>query len=181
MADKKSLWEEAGKAGLVLGLISIAYMVYGLFAQDFKSSNPAGAFGISALNLVVWGAKFAACIILFKKFVQKYVENNTGITNSDSFRFGVAMSLLSALLYSGAYLAYYSLINPEGMQAVWDATIAAYASQLDSNSLSALDEIHDNIVNITFFVNLIWCFLFGLVLSAIFSRRYPSQNPFDAS
>jgi hypothetical protein len=31
---------------------------------------------------------------------------------------------------------------------------------------------------VSFFTNLIYCFLFGVVLSAILSRNIPSRNPF---
>ena len=45
-----------------------------------------------------------------------------------------------------------------------------------AESLEAMEEM--NLGTISFFTNLIYCFLFGTVLSAILSRNIPSRNPF---
>ena len=50
---------------------------------------------------------------------------------------------------------------------------------LDSNSLAMLEKMEGSYPQISFFSNLIYCFLFGTVLSAILSRDIPSRDPFS--
>jgi hypothetical protein len=49
---------------------------------------------------------------------------------------------------------------------------------MDSNSLSMVDSYLERLPEITFISNLIYCFAFGTVLSAILSRNIPSTDPF---
>ena len=53
-----------------------------------------------------------------------------------------------------------------------------YSSMLDSNSMAMLEKMEDSFPQISFFSNLIYCFLFGLVLSAILSRNIPKRDLF---
>ena len=41
-----------------------------------------------------------------------------------------------------------------------------------------MDGMMAKLPNVMFFVNLFWCWLFGTVLAAIFSRNIPPRNPF---
>ena len=59
-----------------------------------------------------------------------------------------------------------------------DTVMQAYAQILDSNTLSQMDKMLGKMPQITFFSNLIYCFIFGTVLSAILSRNIPSKDPF---
>ncbi len=62
MNEKKSIWESAGKAGLVLGGVSIAYMLITMLTGKLAGNGPAFLLGL--LNVVLWIAKFAGCIYL---------------------------------------------------------------------------------------------------------------------
>ena len=59
-----------------------------------------------------------------------------------------------------------------------DTVMQAYAQFMDSNSLSQMDKMLAKMPQITFFSNLIYCFIYGTVLSAILSRNIPSRDPF---
>ena len=48
----------------------------------------------------------------------------------------------------------------------------------DSNTLSVMEETLQNLPAITFVSNLIYCFLYGTILSAILSRSIPQPDPF---
>ena len=52
---------------------------------------------------------------------------------------------------------------------------------LDSNSLAELDGMMDKLPQLTFFSNLIYCFIYGSLLSAILSRNIPSRDPFASN
>ena len=164
MTDKKTLWNEAGKAGLALGGASIAYMACNALIT------------VSFVNFVLWATKFAGCILLMRLFMKKFAASDDSITNSDTFRFGIATAFLSALLYSAAYLAYVQFINPDLFSSAVDSL--RENPLMDSASLEAMDAMLPKMGVMSFWVNLFYCTLFGTVLSAILSRNIPSANPF---
>ena len=98
--------------------------------------------------------------------------------NSDTFRFGMATSLLSAIVYAAFSFANISFICPDIFAAQMDQIMQAYSSLLDSNTMSQMEKMIGNMPQITFFTNLIYCFLYGMILSFILSRNIPSKDPF---
>ena len=173
--SRKDLWDAAGKAGLVLGLVSAAYVL--VSALLTKISGGAGmAFIFTILAFLAWAAKFAGCILLMKFFMKKFADAHPGIDNSGTFRFGMVTALLSALIFAAFDMAYVTWIAPDTMSQAIETVQESYGSMLPEESLEALEEI--NFGTVSFFTNLIYCFLFGTVLSAILSRNIPSSNPF---
>lgn len=177
MTDKKSLWDSAGKAGLVLGALCVAYIAVTSFSAKLGTDSKMVAMLISLLNTCLWIAKFVGCIVLMKYFMKKYAASDKQITNSDTFRFGSATALLSGLIYSAFYLAWVLFIQPDSFQAAFDMIIQN--SALDPDMFSELENILPKMPVISFFSNLLYCWLFGTVISAIFSRNIPSRNPFE--
>ena len=176
MAEQKNImWEHAGKAGLVLGGVSILYMLCTMLTGKVAESGSA-VFLMSMINLLLWVAKLAACIFLMRFFMLRFSQADPSADNARVFRFGMAVALLSALLYSAFYLAYVSFIAPDTFEQA--LSMLEDNPMMDSNSLSAIEDMIPKLPTISFFVNLVWCWLFGTVLSAIFSRNIPPQNPF---
>ena len=172
---KNNIWEEAGKAGLVLGGISIAYML--LTALTGKAAEAGNAvFLLGLVNVLLWVVKLGACIWLMRFFILRFAMKDPAVDGNRAFRFGTLTALLSALLYSAFYLAYVSFIAPDTFETALEAV--QDNPMLDSNSIAAIEEMMPKMPTISFFVNLIWCWLFGTVLAAIFSRNVSSQNPF---
>jgi hypothetical protein len=52
------------------------------------------------------------------------------------------------------------------------------APMMDSNTLAQTEKMLDNMSSITFFSNLIYCSIYGILLSGILSRMIPSKDPF---
>ena len=176
MAEQKNiLWEHAGKAGLVLGGVSILYMLITMLTGKAAEAGNA-VFLMSMLNLLLWVAKLAACIFLMRFFMLKFSQADPTADNARVFRFGMAVALLSALLYSAFYLAYVSFIAPDTFEQA--LTVLEDNPMFDSNSMSMVEDMLPKMPTISFFANLIWCWLFGTILSAIFSRNIPPKNPF---
>ena len=175
--SRRILWNEAGKAGLVLGIVPIVYSLLATLLA--KLSGGVGvAMLLSVFKFLVWAAKFAGCIYLMKFFMTKFAEKYDGVDNKKSFRFGMAIAALSALIVAAFTLLQSTLLNPEEIQEAMQESISQYSSMLDSNSMSALDSMMNNMPQIMFFSNLIYCFLFGTVVSSILSRNIPSRDPF---
>ena len=113
-----------------------------------------------------------------KIFMKRYVSENPDSTNSDTFKLGTAMALLSAIVYSAAAFANVAFISPELFQTQMDMMMQQMAPMMDSNTMSVMETYMENLAQITFISNLIYCFLFGMILSFILSRSIPSKDPF---
>jgi hypothetical protein len=53
-----------------------------------------------------------------------------------------------------------------------------YSSMMDSNSRNMMKKFIEILPQFQFVWNLLYCFVYGMVLSAILSRNIPSQDPF---
>ena len=175
MEDRKTFWDNAGTAGLALGGVSVAYLaVTQLLAL---CTNAPVAIGLA--EGVLWLAKFIGCILLMQFLMKRYASRLEDATHSDSFAFGATASALSALVYSACYLVYVQFIAPDLFEQSISAVLNSYSSMMDSNSRDAMERLIPELPKISFFANLIYCFLYGLVVSAILSRKIPSDNPFS--
>ena len=174
MNEKNTIWESAGRAGAVLGGISILYMLITALTKKLAVDGP--AFLIGMFNLLLWVAKLVGCIYLMRFFILRFASQNPETDRSRALNFGVLTAFLSALLYAGASFAYTSFIAPEMYTEA--ITILQDNPMMDSNMLAILDEMAPKMPVYTFFGNLIYCFLFGTILAAIFSNRVAPKNPF---
>ena len=171
---QKNMWNTAGKAGLVLGLYTTAF----LFISQMLGQTGIPAFLSTVLTLLLWVAKFIGCIALVLFFMKKFASENEGITNTHTFRMGVLTALLSALVYSAFTFANVAFISPELFDGQMNAIMQELAPMMDSNTQSVVEKYTENLAQITFFSNLIYCFLYGMVLSFILSRNIPKNDPF---
>ena len=169
---------DAARAGLVLGLISIAYMVCNILLGKINASG-AGAAALNVAGLLLWLFKLVLCIRLMKLFMQKYAAGKEDVTNGDTFRFGTLTALLSALIYSGFAIAWSSFIQPDMYNSAFEMARDTYSGMLTADQLSMFDDLLPKMPTYTFIANLLWCWIFGTVLAAIFSRNIPPRNPFS--
>ena len=172
MAEKNIIWERAGRAGLALGGVSILYVLCTLLVGKI----PGPAFVVGLLGFVLWLCKFCACIFLMRFFMLRFSEADPEADNARVFRFGMITALLSSLLYSAFYLAWTSVIQPDTFRDALE--MLQDNPMLGAAEMDQIEEMIPRMPTITFFANLVYCWLFGTVLAAIFSRNIPSQNPF---
>lgn len=176
--ERKVIWNDALRTGLILGGISIVYTVINILLGKLKGGAAVGVL-VNVSGILLWIFKFILCIRLFKVFMQKFACAHEGVTNGDTFRYGMAMAVLSAVLYSAFYLAWVTLIQPDMFKDSIDLAREAYSGIFTADQLESFDELAPKLPGMTFFANLIYCTLFGTVLSAIFSRNIPPRNPFS--
>lgn len=167
------LWNRAAAAGIALGAVSSAY----LFITQYLSGTGTSIW-ISGLNLVLWGVKLLLCVWLMMHFMKSFASAYEEADNRDTFRFGMITALCSALIYAAVTLANVLIINPDLIHQQIEAALKIYGSSLDSNSLNALDTVDSIMPQVMFFSNLVYCFLYGTVLSAVLSRNIPPRDPF---
>ena len=172
---KKEFWDEAGKGGLVLGLIPVACMAIDqLLLQSAEGTIPA------IIGFLVWAAKFVGCILLMRFFMRRFADRHDGVTRQDASRFGTAIALTSALIYSAFVLAWSQFIDPEMFSRSFEAVAQQYASMMDSNAMDALEKIQGKMPVIAFFSTLIYCFLYGSILAGILAGRIGKDvDPFS--
>lgn len=171
---RKNMWNSAGKAAIVFGLISSAY----LFITQYLSLLQMPAFVNMLIGFVLWAAKFGGCIWLMMFFMRKFSAKNSEADNSSVFRFGMIIALLSALIYSAASFANAAFISADLYAEQIETVMQSYSKFMDANTMAAMEKVFGIMPQITFFSNLIYCFLFGTALSAILSRNIPSKDPF---
>lgn len=171
---RKNLWNDAGKAGLVLGGVSSAYM----FISQFLSTTEIPGFLSALIGLLLWTAKFGGCIWLMTFFMKKFAVENTEAENSATFRFGMVTAILSALVYSAVSLANVAFISADMYTEQTNMIMQQMAGMMDSNTMSQMEKTIQNLPQLTFFSNLIYCSIYGTLLSGILSRNIPSKNPF---
>lgn len=175
MSDKRSIWNCASKAGLVLGFVCVLYFILGILLGKVNSTSTFALIATSAASFLLWLGKFLLCLWLLMFYMKSFAnDGQEDIDRRSVFRFGALVSLLSALVYSGCYLAYVSLIEPD----FFAETMAPVLQGLPQGTIDAVEEMIPTLPIYTFFANLIYCWVFGVVLSAIFSRRIYPSNPF---
>jgi hypothetical protein len=174
MANNKRTWDAAARAGLALGGVSAVYFALNSLLST-HGADWIGSIGSSLIILVLWGFKFYLCIALLKRFMKQFAAQDPEVTNSDTLRLGVCTALLSSLVYSAIYLAWVLFVQPD----IFVNAMQSVAANLPPDALSQMQDMIGKMPQYTFWANLIYCFLFGTVLSAILSRNIPSQNPFE--
>ena len=176
---RADLWNDAGKAGLVLGFVPVAFMLIDRYVMA-GASDAIGVLPTTIVNFILWAAKFAGCILLMRFFMRKFADSYEGVTHRYARIFGIAVALTSALIVSAFDLAYVKFINPEMFAEAFEKASESYSSMMDSNSMSMLENMKGDMPAISFLTNLIYCFLFGTVLSSILSRNIGTdENPFS--
>lgn len=171
----KVLWDKAAKNALYLSLIPLFYLVWGIMSLNIHTDSVGLNFLVGTANFAFWMLKFLGCIALMRYFMVKLTVEYPDADNSHTFRYGVMIGGLSAIIVAAASYFNYIWFSAE----VVEGQLASISSMLDSATADAIERMKPELPAMMFFSNLIWCFIYGLVLSLILSRNIPSTNPFD--
>ena len=160
----KAIWNEATKAGLMFGLVSVAYNYISIYLGSLVGSSfllnfCGGTFDVSILEI-------GAGVFEVKA------------TNGDTFLLGIAISALSAIIVAGFTLLDCTVLLPTHYQDVMNQVMAELQPSMDANLRSAMEDVLSNFSGIMFWSTLFYCILYGVILSRILSRRIPAQDPF---
>lgn len=171
--SNKAILNNASVCGFILGGISIAHAVLVQLMAGIES-----AILLSTVSIALWLLKFVGCIYVMRFFMKKLVIDYNGTENSHTMRQGLYSAIFSALLVSAYTFADLAYIRPEILSEQFDQIYQIYQGMLDSNSMQAIEKFMPKMPMISFFSNLIYCFLYGTVLAAILSKNIPSRDPF---
>lgn len=170
-----NMWDIAAVYGLALGVVSSTYSFITLWMGKMES----GSILISLLTFILWTAKLLGCIWIMRSAMKKYCQSNKEADNKGSFRTGVITAIMSALVFAAVSFANMAYISADYINQQMEKTFTELAPLMNSNSLNMVDEVLQNIPEITFFSNLAYCSIYGIVLSAILSHNIPSRDPFS--
>ena len=171
---RANMWNIAARYGLVLGVIASIYTLSTTMMADLEIS----ATLVKLITCILWTAKLVGCIWLMRHAMVSYAKTCDEISNRDIFKLGVTASVLSALVFAAFSFANISYISADLFDLQMEQAMTQMAPMMDSNSLSMVDCYLENLPTITFISNLVYCFIFGTILSAILSRNIPSVDPF---
>ena len=176
---RKDFWDGAGKAGIVLGVVSILYMLIEQFLLQGLAEK-IGAFPSTIITFVLWAAKFAGCILLMHWFMKRFADRFEDVTRRDVNRYGNAVALTSALIYSAFVLAWSKFIDPDMFSRAFEIAAEQYSSFMDSDTMDMMEQMKGKMPVIAFFSNFIYCYLFGAILSSILAPGIgKDSNPFS--
>lgn len=170
--ERNTLLNKASIAGAIFGLISGSYIFINYAIAGM------GGMALGIISTLLWLAKFIGCILLMRFFMKKLVDEFSDVKNSDTLKFGLLTALFSAIITAAAGYVATAYVFPDLMNEQIDQMYQIYGKYLDSNSMSMVDSMMESYPTITFFSQLIWCFIYGAVLSFILSGKIPAQDPF---
>jgi len=174
----KAIWNEATKAGLMFGLVSVAYNYISIYLGSLVGSSFLLNFFASVGVWLLRVAKIVGLILLMRACMTRLTRNYSEVTNGDTFLLGIAISALSAIIVAGFTLLDCTVLLPTHYQDVMNQVMAELQPSMDANLRSAMEDFLSNFSGIMFWSTLFYCILYGVILSRILSRRIPAQDPF---
>lgn len=174
----KAIWNEATKAGLMFGLVSVAYNYISIYLGSLVGSSFLLNFFASVGVWLLRVAKIVGLILLMRACMTRLTRNYSEVTNGDTFLLGIAISALSAIIVAGFTLLDCTVLLPTHYQDVMNQVMAEWQPSMDANLRSAMEDVLSNFSGIMFWSTLFYCILYGVILSRILSRRIPAQDPF---
>lgn len=174
--DNTTLWNEAAKAGALLGLVSVSCLVLKELAGMSGS-----AFLEQAAVVILWSVEFFGCILLMKKVQLDLRDKYENVKMEDTFRLGRRAAALSGLLLASAQALIILYMPQETMDNL--VSDISQAMSMTSSQKEQVEGMLDKMPLYTFVFQWLYCFLYGTVLSSIMSRYIFLQKlfggPFD--
>lgn len=179
---KNDVLNSASLAGTILGVFTIACtLLVQIITNAAVDLDPANKFGsglILVADAVLWLAKFLGCFYIMKHFIVKFGKTHTDFERKHLYRVGMLSALFSATLIGIFTYVQLTYISPELIKQSMDTIYQTTGPLLDSNSLSILENLEANMASYSSLSQLIYCFLYGTILSSILSRLLMPSNPF---
>jgi len=160
--DNKIISSEAAKVALIFGAISGGYIFISQLLTEVE-----GSVVVNIVSSLLWIAKFVGCILLMKFFMKRLYGNFEGVTRKNLVGFGTLIALFSAIITAVCSYVAVQYVFPDQISQSLDLVYQQYATMLDSNSMAMLEQMEGSFGVISMASNLIWCFIYGWILSLI--------------
>jgi flagellar biosynthesis protein FlhB len=169
---QRNIGTPAGMYGLALGIISSAY----LLITQWVAMTQMPLFLMMLLNMILWVLKSGGCLLLMLAFMKRFSAEHPQAQRKAVFQAGMIVSILSALVYSAFTFAYTAYLYPDYLAEQMGTLMQQLAPHMDSNTSAAMEKSMQNLPQMTFFSNLIYCFGYGTILSYVISRYIPRDE-----
>ena len=175
--DSKIIFNEADRVALLFGAISGGY----IFISQALALLNTQVLG-SILSVILWAGKFVGCILLMRFFMKRLMRSYEGVTRQNLLGYGTLIALFSAIITAACGYIAIQYVFPDQTKEIFDTAYQTYAGMLDSNAMASMEKIENNFGLISLISNLIWCFVYGWLLSVIMSSSLAGsgkKNIFD--
>ena len=169
--DNTLLWNEAAKAGLLLGLVSVSCLLLKELAGASGSN-----FLAQAAVIILWVVEFFGCILLMKKVQLDLRDKYEDVKVADTFRLGRRAALLSGLVLASAQALVIMYMPQETMDQL--VSTVSESMNMTTAQQEEVSGMMDKLPVLTFLFQWLYCFLYGTVLSSIMSRYIFFQKLF---
>jgi len=169
--DNTVLWNEAAKAGALLGAVSVGCLVLKELAGMSGS-----AFLVQAAAIILWAVEFFGCILLMKKVQLDLRDHYENVKMEDTYRLGRRAAVLSGLLLASAHALVMLYMPQETMDEMVSELTGAMG--MTASQKEQVDGMLGQLPIFTFLFQWAYCFLYGTVLSSIMSRYIFLQRLF---
>lgn len=166
-------WNSAALAGLAMGAATIALDYLPMLPTLLGSDSVIGNLLVGVFKIV----KIVACIHLFRVLMLRFF-NTVRTDYARLQRYGLKVALFSSILVAGFSVLQILVINPDMLSQTVQAVQNTYQHMMDSNTAAAMEKMISKLPVITFFSSVVYCYLWGWILSTAFARRLFPANPF---
>ncbi len=166
-------WNSAALAGLAMGAATIALDYLPMLPAFIGCGEIASELLGGALKIV----KVLACIYLFRALMLRFF-NTVRTDYARLQRYGLKLALFSSILVAGFSVLQILVINPDMLSQTAQAVQNTYRHMMDSNTAAAMEKMISKLPVITFFSSVVYCYLWGWILSTTFARKLFPVNPF---
>ncbi len=159
-------WNSAALAGLAMAAATIILDYLPTLALAIGINGFLGSFFLFLIKIV----KIVACIYVFRLLMLRFF-NSYEVDYTRLQHYGLKLAFFSSILVAGFSLLQMLVISPETMTQVIQEVQSSYQNLMDSNSMAAMERMLSKLPAITFIFSLVYCCLWGWVLSTTFARR----------
>ena len=171
--DSKTLWNEAGRVGLVFGGFSSLCLVLKEAAGLTDST-----FLVQAAAIILWAVEFFGCILLMKKYMLDLRDKYDEATIQDTYHFGRRVALLSGLILAAVDAVLIMKLPQDVVTNVMNELTASVSAKMGAGYEDQVARVVDRLPVYVFIGQWIYCFLYGSLLSGIMSRYIFLQRVF---
>ena len=169
--DNTTIWNEASKAGLLFGAVSVGCLVLKELAA-LSGIN----FLVQAAAVILWAVEFFGCILIMKNVMLRFRDKYDGVKMEDTYKLGRRAAMLSGLILASAQAFIIMKMPAETIDGVVDQLSSSM--QILSTDRDAVVGALDKLPLLTFIFQWLYCYLYGSVLASIMSRYIFLQKLF---
>ena len=169
--DNTTIWNEASKAGLLFGAVSVGCLVLKELAA-LSGIN----FLVQAAAVILWAVEFFGCILIMKNVMLRFRDKYDGVKMEDTYKLGRRAAMLSGLILASAQAFIIMKMPAETIDGVVDQLSSSM--QILSTDRDAVEGALDKLPLLTFIFQWLYCYLYGSVLASIMSRYIFLQKLF---